>query len=131
MSKKQNPKLTGLQPTKTKTKTRKIPDGCTVIELRSRNEGVPIGTSTMDVANQVSLAIYGRRLNDCLGQAQGAVRVRDNEKNYIIVHLPVTPISSEKITSQSMQAYQRTAGYIRNMVTHAIDRGIKIRIVEV
>ena len=131
MSKKQHPKMTGLPPTKTKTKTRKISDGCTVLDLRSRNEGVPLGTATIDVANQVSLAIYGRRLDDCLGQAQGAVRVRDNEKNYIIVHLPVTPTSSEKITSKSMRTYQETVGYIRNMVTHAIGRGIKIRIVEV
>lgn len=114
-----------------KIKTRKIPEGSTVIELRSRHTVVPRGTATIDVANQVSLAIYGRRLNDCLGQAQGDVRVRDNEKNYIVVYLPVTRSSPEKTTSQSMRVYQQTVGYIRNMVTHASTRGIKIRIDEV
>ena len=114
-----------------KTKTRKIPEGCTIIELRSRREGMPIETNATDVANQLCLAVYGRPLSECLGQAQGDVRVRDNEKNYIVVYLPVTASSSEKITPKSRRKYEQAVIYIHNIVGHAINRGIKIRIEEI
>ena len=114
-----------------KQESLKIPDGLTVMVLCSRNKGVPLLTATKDVANQVSLAIYGRRLDECIGKAQGAVNVRQNATNYIIVYLPVTSSSSEKLNAQSIRQYKETAGYIRNMVRHAIERGVQIQIKDV
>ena len=107
---------------------------------------IDLRLAIQDLANQISMLLYGKKLEDCLGKGQ---TIRGHKKcpqlynQSIEIHLPSIPSDHPSLTNTPAQIFLRKQSNhffsntrpisyliidIRNMATHAHNEGINIAI---
>ena len=124
-----------------------------IFDIWPRNiyKGVPYKVMMYDIANQVAVTLYDKRLENCLGTAQN-VKSKKLKSYDVRVHLPRNPtsqngktkklpkktISGTKYTKKSTYSdrkddckIERIRCYLFSMIVHGKRSGVDIRTVKI
>ena len=116
--------------------------------IKTRNHEVPYGTQINDIANQIAVTIYNKKLTACLGTAQ-QLMIKKLKNTDIIVYIPKKQVTPTKFKKNSKKCSSKKYGNTKkntteqirdkkneitmtriiSMVNHAKSRGISIKIV--
>jgi len=119
-----------------------------ILSCSSKLLGIDLRLAIQNLADQISMLLYGKKLNDCLGKGQTIMGHKKRPQLYnqsIEIHIPLIPDDQKLKTNTPCQIFLKKQSKhffsntrpisalimdIENMTRHAQHEGISISILE-